>query len=277
MPIPLPTMMAKQMEKLRNLLARRRGVNKNPSSPPTDVEQWLVDRQRLLALLSGTGIEIGALHLPVHAPHLNVRHVDRLTPQELLGHYPELLGQHITNPDILDDAESLERIPSESQDFVIANHVIEHMRNPIRALLTWQRVLRPAGRLFMAVPDKHKTFDHERQLTSLAHLQEDFINPSPERDFEDFLDFAKYVSCRHFQVHPESEYRIQARKLADMDYSIHFHVWNEASFGEFLAWLESGEPAWRMRQIGFQPTRINEFIHVLEKPGRVLDTSNREV
>src|SRR5437870_4275781 len=90
-------------------------------------------RARLLQMLSGDGIEIGALHRPVIAPHLRVLHVDRMMPEELMRHYPELAGHTLVEPNIIDDAETLAKIADGSQEFVIANHVIEHMRDPVRA------------------------------------------------------------------------------------------------------------------------------------------------
>jgi ubiquinone/menaquinone biosynthesis C-methylase UbiE len=36
-----------------------------------------------------------------------------------------------------------------SQDFVIANHLLEHLPDPIGALKEWYRVLRAGGTLFL--------------------------------------------------------------------------------------------------------------------------------
>src|ERR1041385_8816255 len=80
-------------------------------------------RRNMLKRLNGEGLEIGALHRPCTVPHLKVHYVDRLSRQELLGQYPELSNEKIVDPDILDDAETLSKIKSSSQDFVIANHV----------------------------------------------------------------------------------------------------------------------------------------------------------
>lgn len=222
-------------------------------------------REDFVNLLSGSGIEVGALHRPVEANHLDVTYVDRMTNEELRKQYPELENEPLVPVGVIDDAESLSTVQDNSQDFVIANHVIEHMVNPIKSLLTWSRVLKKGGRLFLAVPDKRFTFDKERELTTIDHLVQDYEAPSQERDFEHFKEFSLYASCRTFNVRPESEYEAFAKELWDMDYSIHYHVWNCDSFGEFLNYLGKHFDQWNMKVIGQMPTMKEEFIYVLEK------------
>lgn len=228
-------------------------------------KQFHARRAKLLKLLSGTGIEIGALHRPVQAGHLTIQYVDRHTVAELREQYPELKKEPIVETDIVSDAEELKGIDDESQDFVIANHVIEHMRDPIRTLLAWQRVLKPGGRLYLAAPDKTTTFDSTRDLTPIAHLLEDYENPSRERDFEAFREFAREVSCRVFNMRPLEESDDLAKELEEKDYSIHFHVWDDNSFKEFLDYLITHFEQFQMRPLGHVPTKVNEFIWVLEK------------
>ena len=117
----------------------------------------------------------------------------------------------------------------------------------------------------MAVPDKRKTFDRERQITPIEHIVADYEQPSRERDYEAFLDFARYVSCRTFKVRPESEYRELGKHLHDIDYSIHFHVWDEPAFRGFLNHLSERFDSWSMQVVDHLPTADEEFIYVLEK------------
>jgi predicted SAM-dependent methyltransferase len=225
-------------------------------------------RSTLLSKLAGNGIEIGALHRPCALPqNCHVKYVDRLTRAQLLEQYPELIGHPLVEPDIIDDAETLRSIPDASQDFVIANHVIEHMRDPIGALLHWARVLKPKGILFLAVPDKHTSFDHARPITEWEHLVLDHQGESKERDFEHFKDFALHVSCRTFNVKPENEAEAFAHELWEKQYSIHYHVWDFPSFSDFLVKLKTNFTAWNLNQIAYSdPDReLQEFIFLLEK------------
>jgi SAM-dependent methyltransferase len=221
-------------------------------------------REELLSLLRGSGIEIGALHRPCHVPHLNVSYVDRLTPEELRAQYPELSELPLVPVDVVDDAHTLAKFEDGSLDFVLANHVIEHMANPLLALSSWARVLKPGGRLFLAVPERSLTFDATRPITPWEHLVDDYLSPSDVRDFEHFLEFALHVSCRFFKVRPESEYTEFAKELWEKQYSIHYHVWDFALFSEVLDRCSTILPSWRMRRLGEAPPVIDEFIFVLE-------------
>lgn len=224
-----------------------------------------INRNEMLDYLSGNGIEIGALHRPVKTTHLNVKYVDRMNNEELILQYPELKDLALVTVDIIDDAESLKKIKSNSQDFVIANHVIEHMISPIEALLTWQRVLKPKGKLFLAVPDKNYTFDKGRDYTDFEHLYQDYVKPSKEKDYKHFEEFALHASCRTFKVRPEAEYKELAKELWDKEYSIHYHVWDFKTFNEFLSLLPTKVKEWEMKIISKMPTKGEEFIYVLEK------------
>lgn len=133
----------------------------------------------------GEGIEIGALGRPLPMPAgARVRTIDRLSAEDMAAHYPEIARKrHVRPPDIVDDGEALETIPDSSQDFVIANHVIEHFENPINFLHNACRVLKEGGILFLAIPDKERTFDRNRPVTPFEHLVEDFEN-GPETSRE---------------------------------------------------------------------------------------------
>jgi SAM-dependent methyltransferase len=56
----------------------------------------------------------------------------------------------------------------DSVDFVLASHVLEHIPDPIRALEEWIRVAR--HKVVVVVPHRDRTFDHDRELTSLEEF-----------------------------------------------------------------------------------------------------------
>jgi hypothetical protein len=116
--------------------------------------------------LHGQGIEIGALHNPLRLPPAaKVQYVDRMSVAQLRQHYPELAALELVEADILDDGERLGCVPDMSQDFVIANHFLEHCENPLLALHNLLRVLKVEGVLYLTVPDKRYTFDSSRPVT----------------------------------------------------------------------------------------------------------------
>lgn len=223
------------------------------------------NRAEFLEKLSGEGIEIGALHRPCSVPHLNVKYVDRISRADALLQYPELQGLNLVEPDILDDAEKLSTISANSLDFVISNHVIEHMRDPIGSLLQWCRVLKPQGKLFLAIPNKNTTFDKEREITSYEHLISDYKQVNKEEDFQHFKDFALYVSCRTFNVKPESEAEAFAHELWEKNYSIHYHVWDYTAFCSFIDKVQKDFGEFKMDIVHKLDPSSDEFLMLLEK------------
>jgi SAM-dependent methyltransferase len=180
--------------------------------------------------IRGKGIEIGALNRPLPLFHgSTVTYIDHLSSDKLRKHYPELRSANLINPDIIDEGERLVRIRDESCDFVIANHFLEHCEDPVMAIKSFSRVLKKKGILYLAVPDKEKTFDRLREVTSWEHLERDHIfGPDISRS-EHYLDFSRYVMNNS----DETCYQV-AQDLIEKRYSIHFHVWDIGGYLDFL-------------------------------------------
>ena len=181
--------------------------------------------------LRGDGIEIGALHNPLRTK-ARVKYVDRLSRAELLRHYPELAVVRVVDPDIVDDGETLTKIPDGSQDFIIANHFIEHCENPIGTLQTFAAKLRARGVVYMVVPDKKHTFDRRRPSTTFEHLETDYGDNGAGSRWEHYCEFAK-LACFAEPISEERATEVAKKQMADR-YSIHFHVWTLLEFKDFL-------------------------------------------
>jgi hypothetical protein len=125
--------------------------------------------------LRGKGIEIGALHKPLAVPEdrCTVQYIDYKTYDENRTRYPELANETIVHTDIIDDGFILEKVPSRSQDFIIANHALEHSPDPFGTLLNWMSKLKPEGIIYAAIPIAEKCYDKGRPITSLQHLADD--------------------------------------------------------------------------------------------------------
>jgi predicted SAM-dependent methyltransferase len=148
---------------------------------------------------------------------------------ELERQYPELRGEPLVAVDIVDDGERLTCLPDASQDFVIANHFLEHCQDPLGALENMFRVLRPGGVLYLAVPDKRFTFDSARSVTSLEHLLEDHRGGPEQSRRQHFEEWARLVDRVD-----EREVTAHAARLLEADYSIHFHVWRQSDVFDLL-------------------------------------------
>jgi GT2 family glycosyltransferase/glycosyltransferase involved in cell wall biosynthesis/SAM-dependent methyltransferase len=198
------------------------------SGPPGKVREDLASRY-----LRGDGIEVGALQNPLRVPPAaRVRYVDVLTRDDARKHFPELNGENLVSPDIIDNGQTLGTIGDTSLDFCIQNHVLEHMRNPLGALRNWLRVLRPGGIAYVAVPDHSNKLDHRRPVTAMAHLlADDGGQRLVKQDHEHYLEWAVHINGREPGAHAEA----RAAELEALDYNIHFHVFDQALFREVLA------------------------------------------
>lgn len=181
--------------------------------------------------LSGTGIEIGALHNPLKVPKgTSVKYVDRFPVEILRKHYPELKNIDLVEVDIIADGERLETVGDASQDFVIANHFIEHCANPILAVSNMLRVLKKDGILYIALPDKHYSFDCDRPVTTFKHMVRDYDEGPDWSRRVHFEEWSKLVN----KAKDEDELEEQVSRLMDMDYSIHYHVFTPDTMMEFF-------------------------------------------
>ena len=188
-------------------------------------------RRRLAAqYLTGSGLEIGPLHLPLRVPSsVEVRYVDRFDIHAIRAHYPELDGYLIVEPDIIDDGETLPTVQDVSVDFVIANHMIEHCEDPIRTIKSFLRVLRPGGVIYMAVPDRRFTFDRDRSPTPLEHIRRDHAEGPDWSRRQHYEEWAVF----HDEV-PADGVQERADDLQRRNYSIHYHVWTPSEFLDLL-------------------------------------------
>lgn len=196
---------------------------------------WPVrDRNALAArFLQGIGLEIGALHNPLPVPAgVHVRYIDRMPVSDLRQHYPELAALPLVPVDIIDDGETLKTISDQSQDFIIANHFLEHCEDPISAFKNFHRVVKPGGILYLAVPEKSQTFDRERPVTMLNHLWEDHTLGTDHSRLGHYLEWAQLVD------HRTNDAETHAQRLMQKKYSIHFHVWDQPAWLHFLAEMQ---------------------------------------
>jgi len=209
------------------------GLEDRAQKPPAPLR----DTRRDLAaeFFRGSGLEIGALHLPMAMPRgVSVRYVDRMTVPELREHYPELDGLDLAPVDVVDDGELLSTVEPESVDFIVANHFLEHCEDPIRTIETHLGKLRPGGVLFYAVPDKRYTFDFRRPRTPLSHVVADHKDGGKESRGEHYLEWARLVYPEDGEPPGEQAAREHAAELEATGYSIHFHVWTQSDLLELM-------------------------------------------
>lgn len=124
------------------------------------------------------------------------------------------------------DATDLGGLDDGAYDFVLSSHVLEHLANPIKAVLEWKRVVRPGGCLVLVVPHGARTFDRARPITMLDHLIEDF-----ERDLgeDDKTHFDEVIRLHDLRRDPQlrSREELAARTADNGKYrAVHHHVFD---------------------------------------------------
>jgi 2-polyprenyl-3-methyl-5-hydroxy-6-metoxy-1,4-benzoquinol methylase len=138
----------------------------------------------------GLGLEIGPLHAPI-APKRDGWHVETLDhadTETLRTRYrqsPDVDETAIEDVDYVSDGRPLPDVIGvrSRYDWIIASHVAEHVPDLLGFLLDCDAILKPGGRLVIALPDKRQCFDALRPVSTTgdvlqAHLERR-TRPSP--------------------------------------------------------------------------------------------------
>lgn len=118
---------------------------------PESAKPQVIERRLLQGLLplSGHGIDVGA---------------GQALPSS--WRWWEKLGMDCRPWDLRDgDGAELATVPDGSLDWLYSSHCLEHLSDPDRALRNWVRVVRPGGRLLIAVPHRN-LYERRRELPS---------------------------------------------------------------------------------------------------------------
>ncbi len=216
----------------------------------------------------GTGIEIGALHAPMSYARdkAHVLYVDRLSRQELYLQYPEFRKYDIVDADIVDDGADLSTISDNSYNFCISNHVLEHLEDPLKALINWLRVIKPGGVLYLSVPLPKNSHDKNRQPTSISHIMSDFDllltnhKVFEKRRYDHFSEFVQSTT-NGVDANPHA-LQNKINKLIAINYSIHFHVFDEATLLQMIDFVSK---MMNIKVVEFVKNEPEEFIFIIEK------------
>ena len=197
-------------------------------------------RQEGYALLHGKGLEIGAFHEPACLPeNCSVSYFDALDREQAAKRFPEIDSSRLVNVDIIGDIDQRDlkkSVPSNSLDFVIANHVIEHVACPIAMIEDVTTILKEGGRFVISAPDKRFTFDRERPLTTFSHLESEYLQGIDQVDDEHYLEFLKHVAKHVFE---EPDRDINGDIAFARSRREHAHVWDSDTFRDFLERCQS--------------------------------------
>jgi SAM-dependent methyltransferase len=238
---------------------RFRDAGSLPNSPSVQ------HRERLERLLIGIdrgarGLELGPLNRPILSKSdYDVRYVDHASTEDLRQKYGggtdasvDIAG--FETVDVVWSGGSLAAVAGRGYSYCLASHVIEHVPDPIGWLDEICAVLRPGGRINLAVPEQTRTFDYRRALTTPAAMLEAHHRKLQKPSFGQIFDHIAGVAPLAGPV-PDpvprviEAYRVAQQAEARGDYmDVHCHVWTHDSFIQCWSAIDA---------LGLLPLRID--------------------
>ena len=240
-------------------------IKEKPGPTPEEIRQQLRHRDVGATMLKGHGIEIGALHFPQHVPGARV--IDYLDIDDvptLRGRFPELGDERLVPPRWLGDVvrDPIPVITGRRFDFVVMNHVLEHVANPIQAISNvWQGIV-DGGHLMLSIPDKRFTYDHGRSLTSFDHLLDEYADGVSSVAPDHFLELVSTTDPDAL----EEPYGLCAALEMARDRREHVHVWDTESFRTF--WQRTAHLLGLKAELLFESTGDVNFFEYFAIVGR---------
>lgn len=226
----------------------------------------------------GSGLEIGPGDSPfaIGIGGATVSYVDQWSPEDNARIFPELKNSAFNKPDVIVNlnVERLSAFDDASQDFVIASHVFEHLVEPLGEMADAFRVLRPGGTLLIFLPDRRRTFDRDREPTTLEHLVEEYQRGVTELDDAHLIEFTSHVP-EDWGDAPAP--RDQAERFdRHRARSIHVHCWAEEEFLAVLLYMieNLGTPWELMDRLSVDDVPVGmEFGIALRRPTAAIPTA----
>ncbi|WP_421840168.1 methyltransferase domain-containing protein [Mycobacterium sp.] len=137
----------------------------------------------------------------------------------------------------ISEATDLSEIASAQYDFLLSSNCLEHVANPIKALIEWKRVVKDGGVLVLVLPNKESNFDHRRPFTKFNHLLEDFAHDVKE---DDLTHLDEILALHDLPRDPPAGDLEHFRKRSLNNFhnrTLHHHVFDVQLIGELLNYV----------------------------------------
>jgi SAM-dependent methyltransferase len=181
----------------------------------------ILDRESVISLCVGVGIEIGPGPRPQILPNnkVKVSYIEQKLPHE----WAELYGEDYATPVdpnlwkmfIVGDADNLP-VENNSLDFIFSSHVFEHLANPLGHLELWLEKLRPGGKVVAIIPDISGSKDQRAEPSSLDIILSEYTS----RIFKPSIIHYDYFLAIRKNV------KDNAKALMEKGRSIHVHYYD---------------------------------------------------
>lgn len=243
-----------------------------------------------VALSDARVLEIGALNSPTLAGFegVSVAYADWFSHEELVRRHadnPRRRPGDIVKPTYVVKDKRWSSVIREEFDLVIANHVFEHIPDPIAWLEEVDRVVRPGGSVLLSIPDRRYTFDYLRPVSTVADLVRAHRGDFERPDLIQFLEATFYhrpvkapdlwsddpprdkLARGRFRSLGEAIENAEARTSDYAD--CHCHVFESHSFPRLLDDLHSADlNRWRVIALADVEAGHNEFRVILRRDAR---------
>jgi SAM-dependent methyltransferase len=152
----------------------------------------------------------------------------------------------------ISEATDLSGIPDDTYEFILSSNCLEHVANPLKALLEWKRVLKSDGILIIALPNKCSNFDHRRSITDFQHIVDDAKRCVGEDDLT-HLDEIQSLHDLARDVAAGDAEQFRARSLNNYkNRTLHHHVFDDVLIRKILEYVG-------FRVVDVTPTHLDFF------------------
>ncbi|HZR82211.1 MAG TPA: methyltransferase domain-containing protein [Candidatus Binatia bacterium] len=187
---------------------------------------------RFVNVAADIGLEIGAADLPTVMVKPNrCRYADFRSREEMAALW-NLDASAMPKVDFVvrRDQPLSGQIPPDRYGYIVLAHVLEHIADPIGYLVDLVGLLAPGGVLVIMLPDKRRTHDEPRPVTSLQHLLNDFHEKPTYPSVEHIMEYAPCVIDDLKGKDLGTVFHWARANHATGQADVHCHVWRDEDF-----------------------------------------------
>ena len=142
------------------------------------------------------------------------------------------------------DADALP-FRSDTFDFLLSSHCLEHLPNTLAVLGEWRRVVRRGGVIMLILPHRERTFDRGRTPSTLEHHLQDLQRGVGYEDTTHLEEWQQVSLTRQRQQQePWLAELDKRRRDGTLDWPwiinnglVHYHAWTQHEMVELLLHL----------------------------------------
>ena len=200
-------------------------------------------RLYIKAVAKKNGLEIGGpspifkKYLPIYPSaksiefvNFSARTVWEGTLKDKVNYYKNKNGKQHTL-----EGDNLSFFTNNQFDFVVSSNCIEHIANPIKAILEWKRI--SAEYLIIVIPKRDNNFDKNRPITTFKHLLEDYKKDISEHDLTHMDEVLKLTDFSKAYFNGTKE-EFAERCKKNYEYRcIHHHVFDNELIKKIMSYV----------------------------------------